>query len=35
MLRTLQNTFISFFVIFQGFWVQNPKYRGGNVKGVG
>jgi hypothetical protein len=34
MLRTLQNTFISY-VIFQGFWGQNPKYRGGNIKGVG
>jgi hypothetical protein len=35
MFRMLQNTFISFFVIFQGFWGQNPKYRKGNVKGVG
>jgi len=34
MLRTLHNTFISFFIIFQGFWGRNPKY-GGNVKGGG
>jgi hypothetical protein len=35
MLRTLHNTFISIFVIFQGFQGQTPKYRRGNVKGVG
>jgi hypothetical protein len=35
MLKRLQNTFISFFVISQGFWGRNLKYKGGNVKGVG
>jgi hypothetical protein len=32
--RRLHSDFISFFVIPQGFWGQNPKYKGGNVKGV-
>jgi hypothetical protein len=35
MTRRLQNAFISFSIISQGFWGQNSKYRGGNVKGVG
>jgi hypothetical protein len=35
MLKILQNTFISFSFIFQGFQGINPKYRGGNDKGVG
>jgi hypothetical protein len=35
MFRMLQNTFISFSIIFQGFWGWNLKYRRGNVKGVG
>jgi hypothetical protein len=34
MLRTLQNTFISFFVIFQPFVGHNPKYERGIVKRV-
>jgi hypothetical protein len=34
MFRTLHNTFISFSINFQGFQGLNPKYRGGNVKGV-
>jgi hypothetical protein len=34
MFRRIQNTHISFFVIFHGFQKQNPKYKGGNVKGV-
>jgi hypothetical protein len=35
MLRALLNTFISFSIMFQRFRGQNPKYRRGNVKGVG
>jgi hypothetical protein len=36
MIRRLQNAFISFFVIsLYGFQGRNPKYKGGNVKGVG
>jgi hypothetical protein len=35
MFKKIWNTLISFFVILQGFWGQNPKYKGGNVKGVG
>jgi len=35
MFKMLLNTFISFFVIFQGFQRQNPKYKVGNGKGVG
>jgi len=35
MFKMLQNTFISFLVIFQGFQGWNPKYKGGSVKGVG
>jgi hypothetical protein len=35
MFKRLQNTFISFSVIFQGFQRRNPKYRGDNFKGVG
>jgi hypothetical protein len=31
MFRTFQNTFISFFVIFQRFREWNPKYKGGIV----
>jgi hypothetical protein len=31
----LQNTFITFSIIFQGFQGWNPKYRRGNDKGVG
>jgi hypothetical protein len=35
MFEALQNTFISFFVMFQGFWGRNPKYKTSNVNGVG
>jgi hypothetical protein len=34
-LKRLHSVFISFSIISQGFWGWNPKYRGGNVKGVG
>jgi hypothetical protein len=35
MFKMLQNTFVAFSIIFQGFRGWNPKYEGGNVKGVG
>jgi hypothetical protein len=35
MFKKIRNTFISFYVILQGFRGRNPKYRAGNVKGVG
>jgi len=35
MLTRLLNAFIAFSIISQGFWGRNPKYKGGNVKGVG
>jgi hypothetical protein len=34
MFRRIQNTCISFSVIFQGFQGCNPKYKRGNVKGL-
>ncbi len=35
MFKRTQSTFISSSIILQGFWAQNPKYRRGNVKGIG
>jgi len=35
MFKKIRNTFISFYVILQGFQRWNPKCRMGNVKGVG
>jgi hypothetical protein len=35
MFRRIWNILISFSVIFPRIWGRNPKYKGGNVKGVG
>jgi hypothetical protein len=35
MIKRLQSAVISFSIISQGLRGRNPKYRGGNVKGVG
>jgi hypothetical protein len=35
MFKRIQNIFISSSVILQGFQGRKPKYRGGNVKGLG